>query len=180
MLIEKNRWPVATDLLDPSLHIDLDKLAAEVSAALARHPNSTNVVLYGACHPQMDALVQGAGALRVRGQNCVEMLLGTSTFTEELSQGAFFLLEDWARRWTDIITSTFGTNWDVIREIFQGDRQYLLCLRTPCAGDFRAEAEEAGRSIGLPVRWRDVSLEHFESVLAEAVTRGQEEAVCPR
>lgn len=179
-LAARNQWPVDLDLLDSALHIDFGRLARELTTALARHPGQRNLVLYGTCHPAMDEMVAQAGAARVPGQNCVELLLGAQAFTEELSQGAFFLLEDWALRWDEIITKTFGPNLEITRDIFQGDRRYLLCLRTPCAGDFRAEAEEAGRTVGLPVRWRDVSLDHLESVLAAALKSGSESAACPK
>jgi hypothetical protein len=44
-------------------------------------------------------------------------------FTEELAQGAFFLLEDWTRHWDYVLTRTFGANERVIRDVFQGDRE---------------------------------------------------------
>jgi hypothetical protein len=100
------------------------------------------------------------------------MLLGPERFTRELEQGAFFLLEEWAHHWEQIVTATFGTNRKVIREMYQGDRGYLLCVSTPCSGDFSAAAEEAGRLVGLPLRRIEVSLDHLEAVLQEAFNRG--------
>ena len=172
-LVAKNRWCVEMEFLDSALHIDFDRLGETLSSAVARHTGKVTVVVYGACHPEMAKFLGNNGTYRLPGQNCVEMLLGEPAFTEELAQGAFFLLEDWALRWEEIITKTFGTNWDIVRDIFQGDRKYLLCLRTPCAGDFQAAAEEAGRTVGLPVRWRDVSLDRLETVLSDALMRGQ-------
>jgi hypothetical protein len=178
-LAEKNHWPLDTQFMDSALHIDFDKLADRLTSVLSRHADQHPIVLYGACHPNMEQLLQDAGALRVQGQNCVEMLLGQTAFTAELAQGAFFLLEDWARRWEEILTKTFGTNLSVIRDIFQGDRKCLLCLKTLCSGDFVAQAEGAGCMVGLPVRWQDVALDHFESVLAAALKRRWEENACP-
>jgi hypothetical protein len=138
------------------------------------------IVFYGACHPLMEKILDSAGTFRTGGQNCVEMLLGDGLFTAELEQGAFFLLEEWARCWERIVTATFGTNWDVIREMYQGDRNYLLCISTPCSGDFRGEAEEAGRLVGLPLRWMEISLDHLETVLQEAINRKMREPSCRR
>ena len=76
------------------------------------------------------------------------------------------------------MTATFGTNREVIREMYQGDRNYLLCVSTPCSGDFRAAAEEAGRLVGLPLRWMEVSLDHLETVLQEAIDRKIRETSC--
>lgn len=170
-LIEKNGWPLETHFLDSTLHIDFDKLSLALTASLKLHEEREIIVFYGACHPLMESILHAAGTYRTVGQNCVEMLLGTEQFTKELEQGAFFLLEEWARRWERIVTATMGTNLEVIREMYQGDRGYLLCLSTPCSGNFKEEAEEAGRLVGLPLRWIDVSLDHLESVLQESIDR---------
>ncbi|MFA7406000.1 MAG: hypothetical protein WC007_18560, partial [Pelobacteraceae bacterium] len=89
-------------------------------------------------------------------------------------------LEEWARDWERIVTTALGSNREVIREIYQGDRNYLLCVSTPCSGDFRSEAEEAGRLVGLPLRWLDVSLDHLEAVLLQAIERRMRESLCRR
>jgi hypothetical protein len=170
-LIEKNRWPVETVFLDSSLHIDFAKLQKKLTRALVRHQGRNLIVFYGTCHPLMEKTLAAAGTFRTPGQNCVEILLGHELFTEELVKGAFFLFEDWARRCEQIILKTFGNHPNVAREIIQGDREYLLCIRTPCSGDFSAEAEAAGRIMGLPVRWMDVPLHHLESVLQRTITR---------
>lgn len=178
-LIEKNGWPLDTHFLDSALHIDFGKLSLALTSALKRHAERETIVFYGACHPLMEKILVSANTFRTEGQNCVEMLLGTDLFTKELEQGAFFLLDEWARRWERIVTATFGTNKEVIREIYQGDRSYLLCLSTPCSGDYKAEAEEAGRLVGLPQRWLDVSLDHLESVLQSTIDRLSREMKCP-
>jgi len=180
-LIRKNHWPLDTLFLDSALHVDFDKLALGLGSVLARHREEDIIVFYGTCHPLMESMLAQAHTFRTRGQNCVEMLLGHELFTRELADGAFFLLEEWARRWEQIQTKTFNTkNLDLIRDIFRGDRKYLLGLRTPCSGDFSAEAAEAGRMVALPLRWLDVPLDHLESVLREAMERKQGETRCPR
>jgi hypothetical protein len=174
-LIAKNSWPLSTMLLDSSLHINLEQLSQALTTALAENQGQDIIVFYGCCHPRMENILQDAGTFRTPGQNCVDILLGNDRFTTELSQGAYFLFEDWARRWQEITEKTFGKSPHLVRDIFQGDHKYLLCLRTPCSGDFAAEAEEAGRQVGLPCRWLDVSLDHLESVLKAAVRRKMKE-----
>jgi len=170
-LIDKNGWQLQTNFLDSALHIDFDKLSLALTSALDCHSESEIIVFYGSCHPQMESILNAAGTFRTAGQNCVEMLLGPDQFSAELEQGAFFLLEEWARRWEPIVTATFGTNLKVIREIYQGERSYILGITTPCSGDFKAEAEEAGRLVGLPLRWMDISLDNLERVLQKAMER---------
>jgi len=173
-LIRKNNWPLETLYFDSALHVDFNKLDRCLTSSLAEHDKDDVIVFYGTCHPLIDDITMKAHACRTRGQNCVEMLLGVDVFTEELSNGAYFLLEDWARRWKSIMMQTFGTqNMKVIKEIFRGDRTYLLGLRTCCSGDFTVEAESAARMMDMPLKWRDVDLDHLESVLAEAVDRSR-------
>ncbi len=171
-LRRKNHWPLETQFLDSHLHTDFAGLSNGLTAALQENAQRDKVVFYGCCHPKMDEILAQAGTQRTAGQNCIEMLLGPEVFTRELQNGAYFLLEDWARHWDEILTKTFGARLDVIREIFQGDRKYILALRTPCSGDFERDAEAAGKKVGLPVRWMDVSLDHLETVLQKALARG--------
>jgi hypothetical protein len=176
-LIAKNNWPVDTLFLDSALHVDFERLAKSLTATLANHRARKSIVFYGTCHPLMDQILEEAGSFRTRGQNCCEMLLGPAAFHEELARGAYFLLEDWAKRWEHIMTKTFNTrNLTVIRDIFQGDRTCLIGLRTPCSADFTAAAEAAAEMVGLPLRWQDVPLDHLEAVLREAISRKQGEA----
>jgi len=171
-LIEKNAWPLDTYFLDSALHCEFDRLSASLTAALDEHRGRKIIVFYGCCHPLMDQMLAQAGAIRTEGQNCIDMLLGNARFSQELENGAFFLLEEWARRWEYIVTKTFGTtNVEIIREIFGEDRKYLLGVRTPCSGDFTAVAEKAGEFVDLPLRWTDVTLDNLEAVLQQAMAQ---------
>jgi len=170
-LIEKNGWPLDTDFLDSSLHVNLEALSSALQAGLKRNSGREIVVFYGCCHPLMDKMLEAAHTFRTEGQNCVEMLLGRDRFMQELSNGAFFLLEDWALRWDVAIGQAFGGKPEVVREIFQLSSKYLLCLHTPCSGDFQQAAVEIGKKVGLPVRWMDVGLDNLEAVLQQALGR---------
>ena len=175
-LIEKNHWAVETAFLDSALHNYLDKLAKGLAGSLAKRQDRDVVVFYGCCHPLIDRMVAAAGCVRVAGQNCVEMLLGRERFDAELEEGAFFLLEEWALRWPVITRELYGKDPAILREIFGGDRKYMLAVRTPCSDDFTAAAEEAAETVGLPLRWTDSGLEHLEAVLAEAIRLKREAA----
>lgn len=170
-LIRKNHWPLDTDWLDSSLHVNFEKLAHALQSGILRNRGRDVVVFYGCCHPRMEDILQTAHTFRTEGQNCVEMLLGRDLFMQELSAGSFFLLEDWALRWDEVIGRTFGGRPDVVKEIFSLSSTSLLCLRTPCSGDFEAQARAAGSAAGLPLRWMDVGLDHLEATLQRAVER---------
>lgn len=179
-MIEANGWPIDTIFFDSALHIDFGQLSKCLTSSLRKFRERDVIVFYGCCHPLMEMILGEEKTFRTPGQNCVDMLLGNAVFTDELSKGAFFLLEDWAQRWERILIKTFGENPKVIREIFQGDRAYLLGIRTPCSDDFGTEAEAAARLVGLPLYWMDVSLDHLESVLQVTISRKLEEIECLR
>jgi len=170
-LIRKNGWNVTTRFLDSALHNYLDRLSAQLNAALAAEERAGQepVVFYGSCHPRMEQILGEHHTVRTPGQNCIVMLLGYEQFMEHLARGAYFLLEDWALTWEPMITECFGANLAVIREIFHGSHKLMIALRTPCSGDFRQAAEAAARFVDLPLEWMDVDLGHLESVLAEAI-----------
>jgi hypothetical protein len=170
-LIEKNAWPLDTLFLDSALHIDLGKLYLSLRSALAKHADRMVIVFYGECHPLMDKLLAEAEVARTPGQNCMHMLLGDPLFSEELSKGAFFLLDDWAVRWEEVVTRALGKKADIIRAIFREDRKYLLGLRTPCSGDFTVAAEKAAELVGLPLRWMDVPLDNLEAIFQSMLDR---------
>ena len=174
-LIRKNGWAVETHYLDSALHNYLDRLSAELDAALAAQQaqGHDTLVFYGACHPRIDDNLAAHHTLRTQGQNCIVMLLGYPQFMDELGRGAYFLLEDWALSWEPMITRCFGSNRAVVREIFHSSHTRMIALRTPCSDDFTAAAEAAAAFVDLPLQWMDVSLDHLEAVLADAIARKQ-------
>lgn len=168
-LIKKNNWCLDTAFLDSSLHVDFEKLHDQLTMQFAKHSDKSSVVFYGVCHPLIDKIVFDAHTQRTKGQNCVDMLLGNDLFTKELSNGAYFLLEDWALRWEFICKKTFGENKEIVKQIFREDRKYVLAIRTPCSGNFEKEAECMAQHVGLPLQWLDVELTNLESVLISSL-----------
>ncbi|MDD2850729.1 MAG: DUF1638 domain-containing protein [Desulfuromonadaceae bacterium] len=170
-IIRCNGWNIECFFLPSTLHFDFDLLHKSLTAALARFPGRHAVVLYGACHPAIDRIVEQGGGTRISCQNCVEMLLGHEEFTRTLAEGSYFLLEEWAQHWDDILERTFGGD-RIAREIFQADRSSLVALHTPCSADFIAQAETAAASIGLPLRHVQVPLDHLEKLLKKTLGWG--------
>lgn len=170
-LIKKNKWHLETHYLNSALHSYLDKLSKELNQALDEEEakGKNTVVFYGSCHPGMDNFIETHQTCRTRGQNCIVMLLGYEYFMRELSQGAFFLLEDWALSWDKVLIESFGNNTAVIREIFHSSHKYILAIRTPYSADYTAAAEKAAAFVDLPLHWLDVGLQELEIVMNEAI-----------
>lgn len=170
-LIKKNNWPLVLRLFDSSLHVNFNKLGKVLEKGLAESNELPTVVFYGTCHPLMDNILLKWNTLRTPGQNCVEILLGKEVFASELEKGAFFLLEDWARRFEYVTGIAFNDKPDITRQIFQMEQKYLLGLRTPCSGDFTNDAEKVSGLVGLPLRWMDVDLDFLEQTLELAIEK---------
>jgi len=170
-LIKKNKWHLQTHYLDSALHSYVNKLSKALNEALDEEEakGKNTVVFYGSCHPGMDSFIETHQSCRTRGQNCIVMLLGYEYFMRELSQGAFFLLEDWALSWEKELIKSFGNNTGVIRDIFHSSHKYILAIRTPYSSDYTATAEKAAAFVDLPLRWIDVNLQELERVMTEAI-----------
>lgn len=169
-LCSKNKWDIDFKFLDSALHCNLKKLELSFREALEANKNRRIIVTYGTCHPLMDKILSKFDASRINGQNCVEMLLGREYFMAELINGAFFLLEEWANRWETIIFETYSTyKLEVRREIFKLDRSYFLAVKTPCSGDFTAQAEHVASQMQVPLKWTDISLDRFEAELKRKI-----------
>jgi hypothetical protein len=179
-IVARNRWPLDTKLLGAALHEDPPALARALEAALGRAQGPRLLVGYGACSPGFDALVARHGAIRLAGENCLAQLLGEARYHEAIADGAYFLLERWARDWPRAMPRAFGPKLSVLREILHVDRRYLLAVETPCSGDFRAAAEQAARDADLPLRWTHAALEPLERAIRAAMHAAQERADRPR
>ena len=173
-LIEKNNWQIESYFLSSLLHVDFNKLESGLKALLKKHKNRKIIVFYGCCHPLIDKMLEPAKAVRTKGQNCIDILLGPELFQSHLTDGAFFLLEDWARQWEMLVKKGMGTNMEIVREMFRSDRKYFLALNTPCSPDFTREAEQCSRVMQVPLQWLNVSLDHLEDVLEQALRQAKE------
>jgi hypothetical protein len=176
-LIKKNGWTLETRWLHSALHNYFDRLHHELNTELNTEEQAgrRTIVFYGACHPRMEQLLEKHQTCRTHGQNCIVMLLGYEKFMEELGNGAYFLLEDWAMTWEPMITECFGNNLAVVREIFHSSHRKIIAIRTPCSTDFTAAAEAAARFVDLPLEWMDADLGHLEKVLIEAIAEREQQ-----
>jgi len=173
LLIEKNGWPLGTAFLPSGLHVDFNRLQNSLDKCLTHYDGQVGFVFYGACHPRMDQILAAAAVVRTAGQNCVDIFLGHERFCRELEQGAFFLFEDWALHWKEIVGSVMPGDPEIMRSIFRSAHKYLLAIRTPCSGDFTAEAEAVSRMTSLELRWIDVGLEELEANLVATMERAK-------
>lgn len=176
-LVEKNGWQVETAFIPSGLHVDFTRLQLSLEKCLQHYAGEHVIVFYGACHPCMDSILAKCSVNRTPGQNCVDIYLGHELFCRELENGAFFLFEDWARHWNEIIGSVMPGDPEIMRSIFRSAHKYLLAIRTPCSGNFTSEAEAVSRMTSLELRWLDAGLDELEKNLAATITCAETETV---
>jgi hypothetical protein len=168
-VVHERGWAVDLQLLGPALHTDLGKLERAFAGQLARTAGRDRAVFFGACHPRLDATLATHHLRRTPGVNCIELLLGRERYEAELASGTYFLLESWARTWRLALHDTFGPRPELVREVFRGAHTRMLAVRTPCSGDFTAQAQRASDESGLPLAWLDVDLTHLAAALEPLV-----------
>lgn len=173
-VLEKNGWSLEAAFLPSGLHVDFERLQNSLEKCLTQYAGQTALVFYGACHPRMEQILDANDVSRTPGQNCVDIYLGHEMFCRELEQGAFFLFEDWALHWKEVIGSVMPGDPEIMRSIFHSAHKYLLAIRTPCSSDFSAEAQAISEMIALELRWVDVGLEYLETNLAATLQRSRE------
>lgn len=175
-LAERNGWQQRLSFLPSGLHTDFAKLQHSLEACLKKASGEKTATFFGACHPCMDQILETHQAVRTPGQNCVDIYLGHEMFCRELEQGAFFLFEDWALHWVEIVGAVMPGDPEIMRNIFRSAHRYLLAIRTPCSTDFSAEAEAVSRMTSLELRWVDVGLQHLEETLMATLNQATAES----
>jgi hypothetical protein len=170
-LIKKNNWQIDTVFLRSSLHTDFDLLKNDLCSQLAKSSYPDKIVFYGDCHPQMDSIIENFKAVRTKGQNCAEILLGKELFTKELADGAYFLMENWALGWEKVFEKTFGNDREIVKQIFHIDRKYILAIKTFCSIDYSSVAEKFAQYVDLPLSWITVGPGNLELTLQNTLTQ---------
>lgn len=92
--------------LPAGLHVNLDRLKTALETALAGAERP--VCLYGACHPDIDALVGGSGGCRLPGKDCVAAFLPDEKRKEYEARKAFVMTPGWLRHWREIFKEALG------------------------------------------------------------------------
>lgn len=156
------------DIVDKSILLNSEDLQIEfVTSMLHMHPeklyeslswkikNTGSVgedilLLYGDCHPFMFEMENQEGVRRVKGINCIEILLEEKQYKKLRSEGAFFLMPEWTLKWEEVFQKELGLNEFWGKDFFNEFHTKLIYLDT---GQIEAPIEtlkEVSRFTGLP------------------------------
>lgn len=98
--------------LNPALHVDLDKMAAELGCGMQRIGEGGALVLGTQCHPDLSDLAAGMGLHIIQAKNCIEMLLGDDMARMDSEARTFYITGGWLENWRSIFIE--GLKWDEI------------------------------------------------------------------
>ena len=155
--------------LPAGLHVNLNRLGEALDGALQGADRA--VCLYGACHPDIDALVAPSGGCRLPGKDCVAAFLSDEERRDLEGRRAFVMTPGWLRHWREIFCEGMGWEDADARQNF-GFYDVVVLL------DFGLEplddlaVLEFFEFTQTPVEVVPASLERFRTLVAELVARG--------
>ena len=119
--------------LDSMLHIYPETLQTRLDAAIAaaRQEGRAVALVYGECHAYLpDIVAAQPDVRRIRGLNCIEIILGREAYRRLRQAGVFFFLPEWAFRWQEIFRDHLGLNEKNARAVMADMHTRLAYLDT--------------------------------------------------
>ena len=174
LALRERHWPNLTiRFLSSMLHMRPDKLASRLDAQLREELLHDHKVLliYGDCCTQMADFTKRAGVVRIRGNNCCDLLLGRERYRQLSHEGAFFLLPEWAKRWRHIFSVELGLNKANAAGLMGEMHRKLVYLDTGVLPVPVDDLNECSRYCGLPWEVLTVSLEPLRTDIQSALDK---------
>lgn len=168
MVLMKDDWPESEiHFLGSMLHMKPDKLANKLDVLIKEEIRNGHKILliYGDCCVHMAAMTEKPGVVRVQGNNCYEIILGSDEYRRLSHEGAFFLLPEWARRWRHIFSVELGLNQLNASSLMGDMHKKLVYLDTGILPVPVDELRDCAKYCGLP--WE--SLRVVPEPLREAI-----------
>lgn len=166
--------PFDLETLPASLHLSPEALADALfpRARAARAQGRPVLMLYGECHPAIDAVADEAEASRTAARNCCELVLGPARYRALEQAGTYFLMPEWAADWRRIFAEQLGLDRPALARALMGDLfTRIVYLDTGCVPVPASELSAIAEFTGLPVSVEAVGLEGLERGLAQALRR---------
>ncbi len=173
-IVDRRGWDVDIYGVSALLHLYPNRIVDELREKLhALRPRYDHlVVVYGDCgmNGKLEPILDEAGASRVKGPHCYEMLAGADLFerVSEERPGTFFLTDWLVRNFERAVVRGLGLDRhpDLIPMLF-GNYDAVLYLRQVPNPRLAAKAQEIAAYLGLPLEINDVGLGELESRLAD-------------
>ncbi|MBT3201364.1 MAG: DUF1638 domain-containing protein, partial [Phycisphaerales bacterium] len=173
MLQERGELPYPVRFLDSMLHMAPESLAEKLDVVINEELNADRrvILVFGECHASMPEMASRPGVVRAEGINCCEILLGSRRYRKLRSQGAFFLMNDWALRWRDVFARELGLSQDTATDLMREMHTKLIHLDTGAAPVPKTELNAMSDYCGLQWEAIKVSLVPLSKAIAAAAGR---------
>jgi hypothetical protein len=168
------RYPsLRVSYLPPVLHIrprQLEQHFRRRVAIAAKRPERL-VCLYGDCFPDISEFCRLRGIVKVPGQNCYEILLGTDLFARLLDEtaGTYFLERELILNFREYCLEPLELYDEQVRKWCFEHYKRLLYVRQPGDPDLMPRACELADFLDLSLEIRDADYSHLERRLVEVL-----------
>jgi hypothetical protein len=178
-IVERRGWPVAVHPLPPLLHNQPQLIAGEVhrlATELAERYDEV-AVAYADCgtYGALDEVCAELGLRRLPGLHCYDLFAGESRLASFLDEqpGTYLLTDFLVRSFRRTVVRELGLDrYPELREdYFRHYTRVVWLAQSPDDGELRALAEEAARTIGLPLTVVDTGHGRLEAALEELLGR---------
>ena len=149
--------------LDAVLHVNFDRLKAELTRTLAknREAGADIKVIYGRCHPEMAVILEQYQAKKINAGNCLEAMVGPEEIRRLNREGkAFFLSAGWANNWENMFAlGKQDFNFD-FKSMF-GNYKRIIVFDTGVIPIDEEKVASFSKFTDLPVQRRHLTLDYL-------------------
>jgi hypothetical protein len=180
-IVERRGWPVAVHPLPPLLHNQPHLIAGEVSrlaAELAERYDQV-AVAYADCgtYGALDEVCAELGLRRLPGLHCYDLFAGESRLASFLDEqpGTYLLTDFLVRSFQRTVVRELGLDRhpELRDDYFRHYTRVVWLAQDGADAELRALADEAARTIGLPLTVVDTGHGRLEVALTELLTPDQ-------
>ncbi len=175
LLLEQKQIEIPFEYQGSMLHMYPDVLDRSLKKVMerARQNGEQILLVYGDCCPHMYDYQNHDGVERVRGRNCMEIILGRDQYRQLRSEGTFFLMPEWTHRWREVFQGQMGLEGDNARSFMTEFHTKLVYLDTGLSPIPEELLNEISEFCGLPVEIMPVSLNQLLASILEVEKRAQ-------
>lgn len=150
--ISKDAPSVKFEFLTSMLHMYPEILNKKLDEKLKLYdlPNERIILMYGDCHAYMHEMESREGVHRIKGINCIEILLEESQYKKLRKEGAFFLMPEWTLRWKEVFQNELGLGESLGKDFFREFHSKLVYLDTGQIAIPEIKLKEVSEYTGLP------------------------------
>jgi hypothetical protein len=153
--------------LDAALHVNFDKLKAELVRALEEHQGDKKElkVLYGHCHPDIMEILDNYGAKKLQAGNCLEAMVGREEVNRLNEEGkAFFLSAGWVENWENMF-KLGKEDFDFDFTTMFKNYERIVVFDTGVIPIDNEKINAFSEFTKLPVVRKNISLDHLQSLI---------------